>query len=85
MRDSKWMILFHFHIWIVIFLAFRKELELFFQGEKKKAISKLNREKKKICLKKANKIYESYSIFSLVCRWNYLEVAWLIYHLKRIF
>lgn len=41
------MILFHFHIWIVIFLAFRKELELFFQGEKKKAISKLNREKKK--------------------------------------
>lgn len=28
------MILFHFHIWIVIFLAFGKELELFVQGKK---------------------------------------------------
>lgn len=62
------MILFHFHIWIVIFLAFRKELDLFFQAKKKSHLQ--IKQGKKICLKKANKIYESSPWFAGETIWK---------------
>lgn len=58
------MILFHFHIWIVIFLGLGKELGFFVQGEKNLQIEK----GKKVYLKKANIIDESCSTSSLICR-----------------
>lgn len=63
------------------FLSLWKRVGVVYSGGEKYP----NRTGEKIYLNKAKAIYESYSTSSLICRWNYLEVAWLIYHLKRIF